>query len=305
MEQIIEIASDNRHLKKDRGFLVVSEEGREIGRVPLDQILAVMVHAHGITYSNNLLVALAEQGSLLVLCAANHSPKAVLWPLENHSSQGARMRAQWQAGLPLQKQLWKRIVSRKIEAQADALAAFGAPDAPLRALKDKVRSGDPGNVEAQAARRYWPLMMGEDFRRDTGGDGGNALLNYGYTIIRSLVMRAVVAAGLNATIGLHHTNRGNAFALADDLMEPFRPLVDCAVRTLRQNGHDQVTSEAKQILASLVTLDMPGTETVSPLNQAAGTLALSLVRSFETGKAALAYPRYPTEMELISLGEGS
>ena len=303
MEQIVDISTDGRHLSRDRGFLLISEDRTEIGRVPLDQILAVIVHAHGVTYSNNLLVALAEQGSLLVFCAANHAPRAVLWPLEGHSTQGARMRAQWEARQPLIKQLWKRVVVSKIQMQAAALSAFGAPSEPVRRLAREVRSGDEGNIEAQAARRYWPLLMGPDFHRDTGGSHANGLLNYGYTVLRAATARAVIASGLHPTVGLFHANRGNAFALADDLMEPFRPLVDCAVRGLVEAGTENVTPEAKRVLARLIALDLDMDGTRSPLTTALARLSLSLARSFETGKPSLELPNAPTAMELAALGE--
>ncbi|MEM9522559.1 MAG: type II CRISPR-associated endonuclease Cas1, partial [Pseudomonadota bacterium] len=231
MDQIIDIATEGRHLSRDRGFLKVSEDGSEIGRTPLDQIAGVIVHAHGTTWSTSLLTALADRGAPVVLCAANHAPKSVLLPIEGHHAQGARMRAQWQAKTPLLKRAWKQVVTSKVLMQAAALEAIGEVSAPLTMMARKVTSGDGGNIEARAARHYWPRMMGPEFRRDTGALDENALLNYGYTVLRAATARAVVAAGLHPTIGLFHSNRGNAFALADDLMETFRPLVDCAVRS--------------------------------------------------------------------------
>lgn len=302
MEQIVDISNDGLHLSRERGFLLISKDRREAGRVPLDQILAVIVHAHGVTYSNNLFVALAEQGSLLVFCAANHAPRAILWPLDGHFAQGARMRAQWGAKQPLIKQLWKRVVIAKIAMQAAALDAFGQASEPVRRMTREVRSGDEGNAEALAARRYWPLMMGKEFHRDQSADGANSLLNYGYTVVRAATARAVIAAGLHPTIGLFHANRGNAFALADDLMEPFRPLVDCTVKGLVNCGTQTVTPEAKQVLARLIALDLNIGDTRSPLTTALSRLTLSLARSFETGKAELDLPAPPTAMELASLG---
>lgn len=302
VEQIIDISIDGRHLSKHRGFLLISEVHEEIGRVPLDQILAIIVHAHGVTFSNNLLVSLSEQGSLLVICAANHAPRALFWPLEGHFAQGARMRAQWDAKKPLIKRLWKHLVIAKIEMQAAALDAFGAPSQPVRRLMYEVRSGDEGNIEAQAARRYWPLLMGADFQRNRGNDGANALLNYGYTVLRAATARAVLAVGLHPTIGLFHAHRGNAFALADDLMEPFRPLVDCTVRSLCDQGVETVTPGAKAVLVRLIALDLNMAETRSPLTTALSRLAQSLARSFESGKAGLDLPIPPTPIELASLG---
>ena len=132
MDQIIDIATDGRHLSRDRGFLKVSEDGTEIGRTPLDQIAGVIVHAHG-TMLNLALTELAERGAPVVLCAANHAPKSVLMPLEGHHAQGARMRAQWQAKTPLIKQAWKQVVTAKVRMQAAALAAIGEPGKPQQA----------------------------------------------------------------------------------------------------------------------------------------------------------------------------
>lgn len=302
MDQIVDIATDGRHLSRDRGFLKVSEGTAEIGRIPLDQIAGVIVHAHGTTWSTSLLTELADRGAPVVLCGSNHAPRSVLLPLEGHHAQGRRLRAQWQAKVPLMKQAWKQVVICKITMQAAALEAFGEAHAPVAMLRRKVTSGDSTNVEAQAARYYWPRMMGDDFRRDRTAPDCNAMLNYGYTVLRAATARAVVAAGLHPTIGLHHSNRGNAFALADDLMEPFRPLVDCCVRGLiARNGAD-VDTEAKHALARLIALDLPLGVGLSPLSISLSKLAISLGHSFEAGTLNLALPAPPDALTLAGLG---
>jgi len=302
VDQIIDIATNGRHLSRDRGFLKVSKDGCEVGRTPLDQIVGVIVHAHGTTWSASLLAELADRGATVVLCGANHAPRSVLMPLEGHHAQGSRLRAQWQAKAPLMKQAWKRIVIAKVTMQAAALAAAGHAPAPLHMMIRRITSGDSTNIEAQAARHYWPCMMGDGFRRDTSTDGVNALLNYGYTVLRSATARAVVAAGLHPSIGLHHSNRGNAFALADDLMEPFRPLVDCAVRGLAGGNGPVVDTTAKQALARLIAIDLPLGEATSPVSVALTKLATSLGQSFETGRLSLALPRPPDALTLAGLG---
>ena len=303
MDQVIDIATDGRHLSRDRGFLKVEEGGHEVGRVPLDQIAAVIVHAHGVTWTNSLLVELAERGALLVLCAANHQPRALLWPLEGHHAQGARMRAQWVAKAPMLKQAWKQVVRTKVRMQAATLAAFGHSPARLEHLSRQIRSGDSSNIEAQAARHYWPLLMGTDFRRNPDTPDINALLNYGYTVLRATTSRAIVAAGLHPTIGLHHSNRGNAFALADDLMEPFRPLVDATACNIARANGPEVTPEAKQALVRLIALDLPLGGATSPLSVALGRLATSLALSFENRQLALALPTPPDPLMLAGLGK--
>lgn len=303
LDQIVDIATDGRHLSRDRGFLKVSENGTEIGRTPLDQIAGVIVHAHGTTWSSALLVELAERGAPVVLCAANHAPKSVLLPLEGHHAQGARMRAQWQAKTPLIKQAWKQVVTAKVRMQAAALAAIGEAPAPLEMMARKITSGDSTNIEAQAARYYWPRLMGERFRRDASAGAANALLNYGYTVLRAATARAVVAAGLHPTIGLFHSNRSNAFALADDLMEPFRPLVDMAAHNLCATRGTDIDSTAKQRLASLIAVDLPLGEGITPVSVALMKLATSLGQSFEAGKLSLALPSPLDPLAFTSLGK--
>ena len=302
--RIVEIAEDGRHLSADRGFLVVSERGGELGRVPLDDVFALVINAHGTTFSNNLFRALAERGAPAVLCGPNHAPYAWMWPLVGHHQQGARLRAQVEATKPLGKRLWQAVVRAKIEQQGAVLAALGRNSAGFRLLARKVASGDPENLEAQAARRYWPLMFGDDFRRDRERPGINALLNYGYTILRSATARAVCAAGLHPTIGLHHRNRGNDMALVDDLMEPFRPVVDLMVARLKASGIEEVTRDGKRVLARVSAMDLRTERGRTPLGTCLERLALSVARSFENGRAAIELPLTPLPLEYPA-AEGS
>ena len=302
MERIVDIATDGQHLSTYRGFLIVMRDREEVGRIALDDVHAVIVHAHGVTWTGNIVTALAERGAPIVFCGNNHSPVAVTLPLEGHHAQGAKMRAQWEAGLPLSKQLWRRVVMAKITMQGSLLAARGSPSAGAFGLiARRVRSGDPENSEAQAARRYWPALMGEDFRRDRDSAGANALLNYGYAVMRATVARAVIAAGLHPTIGIHHANRGNAFALADDLIEPFRPIVDALVCALVAEGVEALDPPTKRRFAKLIAFDLHIAGETSPVSVAAQRLAQSLARSFETGVPSLALFDPPTPMEWAML----
>lgn len=288
--RIVEIAEDGRHLARHRGFLTVSEKGAEIGRIPLDDLGAVVAQAHGLTYSNSLLIALAEQGVPVVLCGRNHMPSAMVWPVSGHHEQSGRIADQAAASKPLKKRLWAQIVRCKIESQGATLARAGAPHGGFALLARKVKSGDPENVEAEAARRYWPLLFGREFRRDRSAPGTNALLNYGYTILRAGVARAVLASGLHPSLGLHHSSRVNAHVLVDDLMEPFRPVVDREVWRLVDEGCEEVTSEAKAELARLMVMDVATEAGIGPLMTAAERLSQSLVRSFAGDQSDLALP---------------
>nr|WP_073629493.1 type II CRISPR-associated endonuclease Cas1 [Pseudoxanthobacter soli] len=238
-----------------------------------------------------------------MFCGANHSPVAVTLPLEGHHAQSARMQAQLGASKPLMKQLWRKIVAAKIAMQGSLLAARGIEGTeafPL--IARRVSSGDKENLEAQAARRYWPLLMGARFRRDRDSGGVNGLLNYGYAVMRATCARAVVAAGLHPTLGIQHSNRGNAFALADDLVEPFRPLVDALAETMAREGIEVLDPAMKRRFARLIAFDLRIAGEASPVSVAAARLALSLARAFETGRAELALFDPPTAMEWDAAG---
>ena len=289
--RVVDLETDGRHLSLHRGFLVVSEGGEEVGRVGLDGVAAVVANAHGLTYSNNALVTLAERGVATILCGPNHRPAALVWPVEGHHAQAGRMSDQARAGAPLKKRLWARIVRAKILAQGATLAAAGARHGGFLLLSRKVRSGDTGNVEAEAARRYWRLLMGPDFRRDRDAGGANGLLNYGYAVLRAAVARAVMAAGLHPSLGLMHANRGNAMVLVDDLMEPFRPVVDLEVWRLVRDGVEEVDRDAKTTLARVAILDLPTAAGMSPVTVCAERLAQSLARAYAgEGDGALDLP---------------
>lgn len=289
-ERIIEIATDGRHLAVDRGFMTVSGNGQEITRIALDDIASVISNAHGLTYSNNLFVELAKRNALFVFCGSNHNPIGFLWALDGFHQQASRMDAQIESTAPKSKQLWKQIVQAKIEQQAGTLKATGNPDAPVRALMAKVRSGDPENIEAQAARRYWPLLFGQDFRRDRTANDVNSLLNYAYMIIRSTVARSIMAAGLHPGIPIHHKNANNPMRLADDLMEPFRPYADFAVWNLLRSGWDSVIPETKRILAALPEMEISTATGMTAMRIGIQNAAISLALVYEGSRDRLDLP---------------
>jgi CRISP-associated protein Cas1 len=296
--RIVEVADDQRHLFVNRGFMVVQDtanDRKELGQVPLDDIAAVIGNAHGLSYTNNLLVALAQRGAPFVLCAANHNAIGMVLPIDGNFEQAKRIDAQIAAAQPAHKRLWAAVVRAKLEQQAAALEAAGAPSMPLSALVAKVRSGDPDNIEAQGARRYWGLLFGDTFRRDQNGDGVNALLNYGYTVLRACTARSVIAAGLHPSIALHHSNAGNAMRLVDDLMEPFRPVIDLKVWQLLRNGEAHVTPETKRALVRTLYDDMQTSAGATPVMVCTQKLATSLAQVYlgERDKLDLPLPGLP------------
>tara|TARA_R110002110_G_scaffold244134_1_gene460586 strand:+ start:3523 stop:4431 length:909 start_codon:yes stop_codon:yes gene_type:complete len=278
--RVVEVAREGAHLSVDRGFMRVSESGEEVGRVAVDDISALIIRGYGATVSVNLVARLSDNGIPVVICGANQSPDALIWPIRGHFEQGRRMQGQADAGRPMRKRLWRDLVSAKISAQAAVLDVLGRPDERLRRLARSVKSGDPDNVEAQAARRYWPRLMGDDFRRDRNSGGANAALNCGYTVLRAAAARSILAAGLHPSLSINHESRGDALRLADDLMEPFRPYVDLLVLRLRAGESGELDRDARAALASVLTFDLTGPRGARPVQSCLDALAISLAMNF-------------------------
>lgn len=293
IDRVIEIASEGRHLARKRGLMTVSANGVEDGRVPLDDIGVLLCNARGLSYSNDLMTELARRGIAVVLCGSNYLPVGWLWPLEGHHMQTLRMRRQLEASLPLRKRLWQAMIKAKITQQHNVLTMLERPNGDLKSLIRRVRSGDPDNVESQAARRYWRLLFGNAFRRERFGSMPNPFLNYGYTVLRAAVARAIVSSGLHPSLGVHHHNRNNAMCLADDLMEPFRPFVDYIVAGLIAEGHEEVNTETKRALSGTLVMDMVTDRGTTPLGTCIQRAAQSLAQSFESGTAMLTLPDRP------------
>ena len=288
--RIVEIAERGRHVAKRRGFLTVSSGEVEIGRVPIDDLSAVIMASDGVTISSNLIASLADRCVPLIVCDSYYRPAAFLWTADGHHEQAGRMADQASASKPLRKRLWSQIVRAKIKGQGATLRAVGMPHEAFFSLARQVRSGDPNNLEAQGARRYWPLLFGKEFRRERADGGINALLNYSYTVLRAGTARAVMAAGLHPSIGIAHRQRGNSFALADDLMEPFRPMADLLVHRLVSAGLNRVSKKVKLQLARILLMDMETSVGTSPVSQCLHRLASSMARCFEGRSTKLEIP---------------
>ena len=215
--------------------------------------IAVLVTSHPqISFTQAVLAGLAAAGGMFIVSDEKHLPAAMMLPLSTHSTQTERFARQAAVSMPTRKRAWQQIVQAKLRAQARLLEEVTGKDWGLGLMAGKVRSGDPDNLEAQAARIYWQALFGEvgtgvpgeAFRRDPEGAGVNPHLNYGYAVLRAIVARALCASGLHPSLGVHHHNRYDTFCLADDLMEPFRPLVDRVVARLRRSGIPSSDEEA-------------------------------------------------------------
>jgi CRISPR-associated protein Cas1 len=290
IKRTIEISTRGVFLSVELGQLIIRQDGMELQRVPIEDIGVLVVASTGVTYTHAVITRLLGAGAVIVACDDQHLPCGLLLPQDN-SLQTQRLSAQVKAAKPLAKQLWRQIVRAKIAHQAEMLDDAPAVRKALQAMAARVRSGDPDNLEAQASRRYWQALLGPDFRRDKDGPPPNNLLNYGYMALRAAVARALAGAGLHPGLGLHHHNRSNTFCLADDMMEPLRPLVDRRVRAIRRAGGNEVDKETRRELLGVLTETVALGDAAGPVMVALERMVASLVRCFEGQSKRLEIPR--------------
>ena len=263
--------------------------------IPIEEIGVVLLDHPQITITHRLLDALLSYNCAVVTCSMNHLPSGLLLPLDGHSLQNERFRAQLEASVPLRKRLWQQTIQAKIQNQAIVLQnVLGEPAKNMIAWSRQVKSGDSENLEARAAAFYWRNLFVSlpDFVREREETAPNSLLNYGYALLRAIIARALVATGLLPTLGIHHHNKYNAYCLADDIMEPYRPYVDqLVVEICEEEGFPSVLSkEIKARLLSVSALDVEIEGQRRPLMLAASQTAGSLLRCFTGEGRRLAYP---------------
>jgi CRISPR-associated protein Cas1 len=303
--QIIEIQEENRHLSLERGFLKISKDGERLAQVPLDDIAVLLISAQSVLFSKHILNELAERGSVSILCGKNYIPVSVIMPVSGHYQQAGIVKTQIDASAPFKKNIWKQIVEEKLKNQAKSLILYGKNDNAgfVRNIAKTVKSGDPDNREAYGAKVYWKALFGREFIRDPNGDGINILLNYGYAIVRASVARAVCAAGLLPQFGVFHANNLNPFCLADDFLEPFRPLVDIVVYQLAEQKEKELTPQVKQNLANILWIRIKTSEGNSPLFQAVHYMCSSYTKALKAKKADFNIPLWEGKYETVSPSE--
>lgn len=280
-------------LSRRNGQLVVKQDDGE-ATFPVEDIAWIVLDTPQLTISAALLGTLAESGVALIVVDGRHHPAGILLSFHQHHAQAAIAHSQIAMSQPLKKRLWQRLVVAKIENQAAMLRSVGRDEAQtLSAMTNRVASGDPDNIEAQAARLYWSALF-ERFKRHDD-DRRNALLDYGYAVVRAALARACTASGLLPAFGIHHASRTNAFNLVDDLIEPFRPVVDrLAHRRERECEGDTLSVDDRRVMAGVLTETIAiGAESLTVL-AATEAVAVSLVRAMDCGRAdALAIPVLP------------
>lgn len=266
-----------------------------IKTIPIEDIGVIILDHHQITTTHRLLEKLLDHNVTVITCDKNHMPVGLLLPLCGNTLQNERFREQLKASIPLCKQLWQQTVQSKINNQA-ALVKLksGHPAKNLIKWSKEVKSGDSENMEARAAAYYWKNIFSDlpDFKRDRDGNPPNNLLNYGYAILRAIVARSLLCAGLLPTLGIHHHNRYNAYCLADDIMEPYRPYVDKIVlEILDLHSSDiELSKDVKFKLLGISLIEVIINNERSPLMIAAQKTANSLYKCFSGTQRKITYP---------------
>ena len=265
--------------------------------IPIEDIGIILLDHKQITITQGLLEALLSNNAAVITCDSSRMPVGLLLPLSGNTTQSERFQAQIEASLPLRKQLWQQTIQAKIGNQAYVLnTCRNAVVKNMLAWVDEVKSGDSDNLEARAAAYYWSNMFPDvpGFRRGREGPPPNNLLNYGYAILRAVVARSLVASGLLPTLGIHHHNRYNAYCLADDIMEPYRPFVDKLVVELTDSGEDiqELTKSLKAKLLSIPVLNVIINDQRSPLMIAVGITTASLAKCYLGEARKIVYPEF-------------
>ncbi len=270
------------------------EDEREV-KVPVEDIGFFVLDHPRITISHGAINALISNNAAILWCDEKHLPNGLVLPMAQNSVYAEKVTAQLAATVPLKKQLWKQTVVAKINNQAAVLKLLGKPYKVLLGLKENVRSGDPDNIEAWAARRYWKELFAEigNFTRGRYEDSPNNLLNYGYAILRGVVARALASTGCIPAVGIFHHNKYNAFCLADDMMESYRPYVDLLVLDIvKENGElpEELDKEHKAALLQIPAMDVVIDGNSSPLMNAVQRTTASLMKCYEGESRKLLLP---------------
>lgn len=290
------VFSNPTYLSHRNSQLLISfpEKDKEERTVPIEDIGVLLLEHQQITITHSCIAALLQNNVAIVSCDATHMPTGLILPLDGGSTQTERFRYQIEASQPLKKQLWQQTIQQKIYNQARVLDQLGFDVDNMYRWSKSVRSGDPDNFEARAAGYYWQTIFSRhlDFNRHRGGDPPNNLLNYGYSILRAVVARALVSSGLLPTLGIFHRNKYNAYCLADDIMEPYRPLVDRLVYEIVDANLDitELNTALKIKLLQIPQLDVQFEDMTSPLLVGVSRTTASLARCFEGISRKINYP---------------
>lgn len=292
INRIIDISETQRILRIRNKLLEICKGSDVLASMPPKDVACLLLSSQQTTLSVSVLSTLSLQGAIIVTCDDKHLPAGMMFPLQGNHLQQERIRLQCSASPVLVKRLWQTLVQAKITGQAECLEKYRGTDFGLRALSAKVRTGDSQNIEGRAAAIYWKKIFGHPFVRDRQAENVNIIFNYGYTVLRAMVARAICAVGLHPSIGLNHHNRYDLFALADDLIEPFRPCVDDIILSSPLlSSADTMSPAVKQaLLHPLITGLLPYPKATHDLFHALLSTTESLTASFKHNKNMLRLP---------------
>ena len=276
---------------RDNQLIIRTREAPDTQKsVPIEDIGVVVLEHQQTSVTLPLLNALSDNNAAVIFCGENRMPNAMLMNLDSNKTQGESYRAQVEASEPLKKGLWKQVVEAKIRNQAALLRKLGRDGDKLKPYYMNVKSGDADNREGVAAKIYWTELFGREFVRMREGEDPNSLLNYGYTILRAAVARSLMGSGLLPAFGIFHRNRYNAFPLADDVMEPYRPYVDETVYKLHTEGKLQLTREVKGEILRILFADTRFDKVLRPLDVGLTFTSASLAKCFTGAQKKITYP---------------
>jgi len=284
--------------KNDQLLIDFSEEEKESITIPIEDIGIIILDHFQITITHALMMALSENNTAIICCNNSHLPYSLLLPMHGHHAFTEKMESQIESSLPLRKNMWQQTVVAKIRNQAFLLNSIGEDPRRLMRMAEKVKSGDPENMEGQASAYYWDriFVTTEKFIRNRYGAPPNNLLNYGYAVLRSVIARNLLASGLFLALGIHHHNKYNPYCLADDIMEPYRPFVDALILEIIKEYEDieEITTDIKKRLLSIPATDILIEKVRSPLMVGAQRTTASVAACFEGKTRKIIYPEFPT-----------
>lgn len=279
---------------KQRQLYIRKPDDEDIKTIPIEDIGIVVADHPQITFTQSVVTSLQDNNAVIIWCGSNHIPLSLSLPLYANHTYNEKVRYQIEASEPLKKQLWKQTIIAKIQNQASVLRYLGHNPLKLDKMLSRVSSGDPENYEGQAAAIYWDLLLKEyEVTRGRDDGGPNALFNYGYAILRAVIARNLVGSGCLPVLGIHHQNKYNPYCLADDIMEPYRPIVDKYIMDYLQNQKDyngELSKEDKSHLLNIPVLDTLIQKKSSPLMVGSQRTTASLVQCYTGESRKILYP---------------
>lgn len=291
IKRIIDISSPS-YVYMQHAQLIIEQDKKIVATIPIEDLGIVILQHSAIVITQSVMIACQKNNVMILFCDERHLPYSILLPIsEGHTLHQKVVKLQVSVKQPVKKRIWKQVVQQKIKEQEKTLSLIGIDSVILSRLAESVKSGDATNHEAQAAQHYWPRLFGKTFTRNHTKKGVNALLNYGYSIVRAAVARAIVAGGLHPALGIHHHNQYNALCLADDLMEPFRAWVDLRVYEMwLEDKNAEIDSDSKQQLLGLLDETVEMNKKTMPMMLACHYLVADFKRCLEGSLKRIKYP---------------